>query len=95
MKKESKIRSEMLFCLQNSWSAHTYRKLESKDTLIDQDFPTKNDGIQNFFEIREIVYDRLLSTVSEKLKTVKSASFSLDKVMVRLIPYTVLVTYFF
>ena len=90
-----KLVRNVVFCLQNSWSAHTYRKLNSKDAMIDQDFPTKNDGIQNFFEIREIVYDRLLSTVSEKLKAVKSASFSLDKVTVRMIPYTVLVTYFF
>ena len=84
-----KIVTNIMFCLQNSLSAHTYRIIKNKD------FPTKNDGIQSFFQVRDITYDSLLQTVSEKLKSVQYASFSLDKVTVRMVPYTVLVTYFF
>lgn len=90
-----KIVTNILFCLQNSLSAHAYRKMNNKDALRDKDFPTKNDGIQSFFQVRDLAYDSLLQTMSEKLKSVRSASFSLDKVTVRMVPYTVLVTYFF
>lgn len=84
-----------MFCLLNGGSATDYAKLNSKDEITDENFPTKNDGKETFFELREIIFEQLTDTIKEHFKTVKNASFSLDKVTVRNISYTVLVTYFF
>ena len=73
------------FCRENN-------KLE---TLIPSEYPTKNDGRQMFFSIREIVFEKLTLKIREKFKSVKSACFTLDKVTVRRTPFTVIMTYFF
>ena len=41
------------------------------------------------------MFEELSDIIKGYFKTVKNASFSLDKVTVRNVPYTVLVTYFF
>ena len=95
IKASENIASNAIFCLQNSLSAASFVKLNNKDALEKADFPTKNDGMQHFFQLREIIYDNLLESIKEKLRYVRSFSFSLDKVTIRLVPYTVLVTYFY
>ena len=58
-------------------------------------YPTKNDGQEVYYEYQDIIYDKLDLNLAEKFKHVKSASFTLDKVTVSRILYTVLLTYFF
>jgi hypothetical protein len=54
-----------------------------KDQLNDpSNFPTKNDGMQSFFEIRNIVFEELSDLARNRLKSIQNASFSLDKVTV-------------
>ena len=57
-------------------------------TLFENEFPIKNDGRENFFVIRDLVFVKLNDKIKEKFQ-------SLDKVTVRLTPFTVLMTYFF
>lgn len=64
-------------------------------TLFGDEFPTKNDGRENFFVIRDLVFVKLSDKIKEKFQSVESACFSLDKVTVRRTPFTVLMTYFF
>ena len=90
-----KLVQNAVFCLLNGKSALDYIKLNSKDAITDSKFPTKNDGSETFFELREIVFEELTDIIKQQFKSVKNASFSLDKVTVRNIPYTVLVTFFF
>ena len=65
------------------------------EMLQTSDYPTKNDGRQNFFSIWEIVFDKLTETIRRNFKNVRSACFTLDKVTVRRTPFTVIMTYFF
>jgi hypothetical protein len=65
------------------------------ETLLPSDFPTKNDGRQMYFKIREMFFERLTNAVKKKFKDVKNACFTLDKVTVRRTPFTVIMTYFF
>ena len=48
-----------------------------------------------FFYFRNEVYEKLSGKIKEAFASVKSASFTLDKVTVGRTPYTVLITYFF
>ena len=64
-------------------------------TLFGDEFPTKNDGHENFFVIRNLVFVKLSDKIKEKFQSVESACFSLDKVTVRRTRFTVLMTYFF
>ena len=65
------------------------------EMLIPSEYPTKNDGRQMFFSLREIVFEKLTQKIREKFKSTKSACFTLDKVTVRRTPFTVIMTYFF
>ena len=65
------------------------------EMLVPSDYPTKNDGRQVYFPIREIVFEKLTEIVRKNFKSVKSACFTLDKVTVRRTPFTVIMTYFF
>lgn len=89
------IASNAIFCLKNNLSATDFIKMNDKDQLCMPNFPTKNDGIQQFHTIRDIAYDRMVSIAQEKMSGIKNASFSLDKVTVKNIPYTVIITYYF
>lgn len=65
-------------------SALDFVRLNNKDQLLNPDlFATKNDGSQQFINFRD------------HHKSVSSAAFTLDKVMVLKVLYTVLVSYFF
>lgn len=90
-----KLVENVVFCLLTGGSAKDYVRMNSKQASCDVNFPTKNDGGETFFEIREIIFEELTDVLKAQFRTVKNASFSLDKVTVRNIPYTVLVTYFF
>jgi hypothetical protein len=93
------IVSNAVFCLKNGQSAHDFRKLNDKDELtlknFEFNFPEKNDGLNSFFELRNMVYSEIMSIAKERFSNLKNISFSLDKVTVSSIPYTVLVTYYF
>ena len=70
--------------------------LDDKDELIAPNTSaTKNDGAEQFFYFRDLVYEKLKQLIKDIFTSVQSASFSLDKVTVQKIPYTVLVSYFF
>lgn len=64
------------------------------ETLFN-DFPTKNDGRENYFLIRDIIFHKLSENIKARFKNVEHACFTLDKVTVRRTPFTVLMTYFF
>jgi hypothetical protein len=51
--------------------------------------------MQSFFEIRNIVFEELSDIARDRLKFIKNSAFSLDKVTIKNISYTVLVTYYF
>lgn len=95
VKASEKIVENAVFCLKQSQSGKDFIRLNDKDQLNSNSFPTKNDGMQSFFEIRNIVYEELSEIARNRLKCLKNASFSLDKVTIKSIPYTVLVTYYF
>lgn len=96
VKASEKIVENAVFCIKQSQSGKDFIRLNDKDQLNSAElFPTKNDGMQSFFEIRNIVYEELSDIARNRLKCIKNASFSLDKVTVKGIPYTVLVTYYF
>ena len=65
------------------------------EILLPEEYPTKNDGRQVFYSIREIVFDKLTESVKDRFQKVKNACFTLDKVTVRRTPFTVIMTYFF
>ena len=82
LKKDQKgaemITINAIFCFQNCMSSAVFVNLNNKDSLSGE-FPTKNDGPQHFFELRDLAYDKLKDTVAKNLKLIKYASFSLDK----------------
>ena len=90
-----KVVTNALYCFKTSGSAQDFVRLNDKDQLTNSKFATKNDGKEIFFELRDIVFEKLGNLIKEKFKKIKNASFSLDKVTVSGVPYTVLVTYFF
>jgi hypothetical protein len=96
VKASEKIVENAVFCLKQSHSGKDFIRLNDKDQMNCPDsFPTKNDGMQSFFEIRNIVFEELSDIARNRLRLIKNASFSLDKVTIKSIPYTVLVTYYF
>jgi hypothetical protein len=96
VKTSEKIVENAVFCLKHSQSGKDFNRLNDKDKLNSPDsFPTKNDGMQSFFEIRNIVFEELSDIARSRLKLIKNASFSLNKITIKSIPYTVLVTYYF
>ena len=95
VKASETITRHAVFCLQNNLSAVLYVKLNDLHAITNKDFANKNDGKQTFFELRDIVFEKMHEKVQKHLKIVKYAAFSLDKVTVGHIPYTVLVTYYF
>ena len=77
-------------------SATDFQKLNNKDQLLmGLSYPTKNDGKQNYFELRTIFHEKLRLKVHKMMKSVKFFSVSLDKVTVDGTGYTVVVTYYF
>ena len=76
----NKLVNNAVHCLLNGGSAKAYVKLNSKEQMSDDTFPTKNDGAETFFEIREIVFEELSEVIKDYLRTVKHASYTLDKV---------------
>ena len=94
------IVSNAVFCLKNGYGAFDFRKLNDKDELTLSNlegvkFPEKNDGLNSFFELRGMVHSEIMSIAKDRFSDLKNISFSLDKVTVSNIPYTVLVTYYF
>jgi hypothetical protein len=96
VKTSEKIVENAVFCLKQSQSGKDFKRLNDKDKLNSPDsFPTKNDGMQSFFEIINIVSEELSDIARSRLKLIKNASFSLNKITIKSIPYTVHVTYYF
>ena len=89
------IVANVLYCLKQSESAKDFIRICDKQQLeMGELYPTKNDGAQVFYEIRNLAYEEL-GEISKKCLHFKNAAFSLDKVTIKSIPYTVLVTYYF
>ena len=65
------------------------------ESLLPQEFATKNDGRQIFFDIRDLVYAKIHDDIKKGFQNIKSATFSLDKVTVRRTSFTVIMSYFF
>lgn len=94
----TKIVTNAIYCFRTSGSSYDFVRLNNKDELTAEVFgesATKNDGREQFFELRNIVFDKLSDYIKRLFQTLKTASFSLDKVTVGGVPYTVLVTYYF
>lgn len=89
--------TNVAFTLRNFGSAMDYKRLNDKDNLTPGiKVATKNDGTQEFFSIREMLYCKLSDDIKDYIKhNVESFSVTLDKVTDRGIPYTVIVSYFF
>lgn len=64
-------------------------------SLLTDDFPTKNDGRQMYYEIREMFVEKILSATRKLFETIKTACFSLDKVTVRRTSFMVIMSFFF
>ena len=83
------IIKNVLCSLSSSGGAEEYMRECNKDqTNLADKYPTKNDGKQMYFELRDLIVDKTNKDIQESFKKVKSASFTLDKVTVSHIPYT-------
>ena len=77
------ITKNAAFALMTSGGAEEYMKLNEKDFIAFGDkYPTKNDGKEMFFEIRDVIFDRMRDKLKSKFKEIKFASFTLDKVTI-------------
>ena len=77
-------------------SANDFVKLNNKDQLLlDDKYPTKNDGKQNYFELRNVFYDMLANSIKEIIRDVSMIATTLDKVTVNGVSFTVICTYMF
>ena len=77
-------------------SATDFQKLNNKDQLLlGEEYPTKNDGKQMYFELRKEFHLKLRNKIHEMMKKVKFIAASLDKVTVGGVAYTVICTYYF
>ncbi|CAB4042513.1 Hypothetical predicted protein [Paramuricea clavata] len=88
----TKIVTNAIYCFRTSGSSYDFVRLNNKDELTAEVFgesATKNDGREQFFELRNIVFDKLSDYIKRLFQTLKTASFSLDKVTVGGVPYTV------
>ena len=91
-----------LFCLKTCGSSADFVKENDKDVINYNTShqqgskpPTKNDGVMEFFDIREKAFTLLTDNIRSKFKQVKSIAVTLDKVTCGHHPYTVIITYFF
>ena len=92
----TRVVTNAIHCFKNSLSAKDLVSLIDKDQLLmPTNNATKNDGMQQFFHFRDIVFNKLARGIKDSFQKVSSASFTLDKVTVLKDPYTVLLTYFF
>ena len=49
-------------------------------TLFEDEFPTKNDGCESFFVIRDLVFVKLNDKIKKKFQSVRRTCFSFGKV---------------
>ena len=90
-----------LFTLKNCGSSKDFVKENDKDmihyTITKEGLqpPTKNDGRQEFFDIRDKAFNLLTDDIRKSFKKVKSFSVTLDKVTTGHQAYTVIMTYYF
>ena len=76
-------------------SAKTFVELNNKDQLLmGENYPTKNDGKQYYFELRSIFFNKLSQKMKATILKVNKIAISLDKVTLD-VPYTVICTYYF
>ena len=76
--------------------ASLFRRLMNKDCLNPQLVcPSKNDGVQWFFRLRDIVYKNLEACIHQIANEAHTISISLDKVTIASRSYTVLTTFLF
>ena len=76
--------------------ASLFRRLMNKDSLNPQLVcPSKNDWVQWFFRLRDIVYKNLEACIHQIANEAHAISISLDKVTIASRSYTVLTTFLF
>ena len=96
LKAANMIVTNVLYCLKNSESSVSFVKLCDKDELNeDITFATKNDGQEVFFQLRDVVFEKLTDQLVETLHNVNLLTVTLDKVTCVNVSYTVIVSYFF
>ena len=77
-------------------SARDFVKENNKDALnFNLEVAEKNDGSQMYFEIRDMVYEKLSSKIKEIIKMCETIGATLDKVTIGGVSYTVIITYYF
>ena len=85
-----------LFCLKRGLSAKDFMCLNDKDNMTEGiTAATKNDSKIQFFDIRNIAFEKLTNMVKDIFANIEWFSLTLDKVTVGHISYTVIMTYFF
>ena len=87
--------SNAVYCLKHSLSSVDFVRLNNKDALLQKVSATKNDGAEQFFYLRDLIYEKLRQYIRTVFSNIKSASLTLDKVTVSRVAYTVLLSYFF
>ena len=91
------IVTNIVYCLKNSESSATFRKLCDKDQLIPEissSCSTKNDGRQMYWVVKDLVFDSLSDTLVECMAESTVLAVTLDKVTVGSVAYTVILSYF-
>ena len=91
-----------LFCLKTSGSSKDFLRENDKDVINYETAhkkgvkpPGKNDGREQFFDIREKAFMVLSDDIKKSFHLIKSFSVTLDKVTTGHKAYTVIMTYYF
>ena len=85
-----------LLCLKDpEKSSFDFVKLNDLDIIKGLKGATINDGRQQFFMLRDLVFDKLSVKIAETMKSTHIIGATLDKVTMNKIPYTVVLTYYF
>ena len=93
------IVTNAIHCLKDSSAtSEDFVRLNNKDQLCDlikEKFAFKNDGRQQYFNLREIMFLKMTEEVKKLIEKTSVISVTLDKVTTANTSYIVLLTYFF
>ena len=93
------IVTNAIHCFKDASStSFDFVRLNNKDRLneiIGEAFAFKNDGRQNYFLLRDVVFLKLSECVKNMIRKTEVISVTLDKVTVSSTSYVVVLTYFF
>ena len=85
-----------LLCLKRGLSAKDFMSLNNKDNLTEGiTTATKNDSKTQFFDIRNVAFEKLTNITKDIFANIEWFTLTLDKVTVGRLSYTVIMTYFF